>query len=82
MVFSFGRYHPLIFGIGSGVTSYYINCRINDAQWKYSEENKDKCKAWKHGVVKCECGNTYTTANKARHFKTKSHLSSSSSSDD
>lgn len=42
MVFSLGRYHPLVFGISSGITSYYINCQPNDAQWRYTEENKDK----------------------------------------
>lgn len=47
----------------------------------FYEENIDKCKEWKSGVIKCECGNTYTNANRARHLKTKRHLLSSSSSE-
>ena len=54
----------------------YINQRerIIEKAKKYYEENTDKCKEWKSGIVKCECGLTYTNSNKARHFKSKSHL--------
>jgi polysaccharide pyruvyl transferase WcaK-like protein len=34
IVFSLGRFHPLVFGISSGVKSYYIN---------YQESGRDKC---------------------------------------
>ena len=53
-----------------------------DKSKKYYEENNEKCKEWKNGVITCECGNKFTNANKARHFKTKTHIISSSSSDE
>jgi hypothetical protein len=54
----------------------YIEHRevVLDKAKKYYEENTEKCKEWKNGVVKCDCGFTYTNANKARHFKSKKHL--------
>ena len=54
----------------------YINQRevIIEKAKKYYKENIDKCKEWKSGIVKCECGFTYTNSNKARHFKSKKHL--------
>lgn len=42
MVFSIGRFHPLIFGISSGVTTYFINCQKQDGDWRYTREGKDK----------------------------------------
>ena len=54
----------------------YINQRevILEKAKNYYKENTDKCKEWKSGIVKCECGLTYTNSNKARHFKSKNHL--------
>jgi polysaccharide pyruvyl transferase WcaK-like protein len=42
MVFSIGRYHPLIFAISSGVTFYYIDSLKSDYISKYIN-GKDKC---------------------------------------
>ena len=39
----------------------------------YYEKNKDKCHEWKNMCVNCECGFTYTNANKARHEKSQRH---------
>ena len=36
--------------------------------------NKEEIIIKKNGAVKCDCGFTYTNANKARHFKSKRHL--------
>tara|TARA_R110002072_G_C7625538_1_gene506413 strand:+ start:91 stop:567 length:477 start_codon:yes stop_codon:yes gene_type:complete len=36
-------------------------------------ENKDKIKAYQSKKFNCDCGGTYTTNGKARHFKTKKH---------
>ena len=54
----------------------YINQRevILEKAKNYYKENTDKCKEWKNGIVKCECGFTYTNSNKARHVKSKNNL--------
>ena len=54
----------------------YIEQRevILDKVKNYYKDNTEKCKEWKNGAVKCDCGFTYTNANKARHFKSKRHL--------
>ena len=41
---------------------------------KHSQENMEKCKAWKNGKTKCECGFECTNANKARHLQSQRHL--------
>jgi hypothetical protein len=54
---------------------YYVDHReytINKVK-EYYKNNKDKCKEWKNGLVNCECGFTYTNANKARHQRTIKH---------
>ena len=42
MTFTLGRFHPLIFSISSGVTTYFINCQKQDGEWRYTKEGKDK----------------------------------------
>ena len=64
-------------------------------QKEWVEENKDHVSHYKHNwykdnierikqeknrVVKCNCGNTYTHSNKAKHLKSKRPMISSSSS--
>ena len=48
--------------------------KINKQSLKRYEENKQEIKKIKNTVHTCECGKTYTHANKARHNKTKIHL--------
>lgn len=47
---------------------------IKEFKKKWYEENKERIKNERNVKIKCECGCEYTKANKARHFKTKSHL--------
>jgi|LakMenEpi03Aug12_release.lakeMendotaPanAssembly.Ray.scaffolds.fasta_scaffold152489_3 hypothetical protein len=42
---------------------------------EFYEKNKEKIKEYRNEKFACECGGTYITANKERHFKTKKHLS-------
>ena len=42
MCFSIGRFHPIVFGLSTGVTSYFINCQEQDNNWRYSDGDKDK----------------------------------------
>ena len=42
MVFSLGRFHPLVFSISTGVTCYYIECQKSDYSWRYEDSTKDK----------------------------------------
>lgn len=42
MVFSMGRFHPLVFSLSTGVTCYYIKCQKTDYEWRYKNETKDK----------------------------------------
>ncbi len=42
-----------------------------DYHKKYNDKHSEKYKE----VITCECGNTYTLRNKARHMRTKKHLS-------
>jgi hypothetical protein len=62
----------------------YIENRteILEKSKSYYVENLAKCKSWKNGIIQCECGHTYTNANKARHYKSQRHKSFSGSSDD
>lgn len=53
----------------------------NDFINRMKEENKKKYKEYyyshKHNycnTIICECGGTYNTYNKSRHFRTKKHL--------
>ena len=42
MVFSLGRFHPLVFALSTGVTCYYIQCQESDYSWRYENETQDK----------------------------------------
>ncbi len=42
ITFTLGRFHPLIFSISSGITTYFINCQKQDGEWRYTKEGKDK----------------------------------------
>ncbi len=42
MVFSIGRFHPIVFGLSTGTTSYFINCQEQDNKWRYTDGDKDK----------------------------------------
>ena len=42
MCFSIGRFHPIVFGLSTGVTSYFINCQEQDSKWRYVDGDKDK----------------------------------------
>ena len=56
-------------------TEYYVDRReytLNKVK-EYYEQNTKKCKEWKNDVKKCECGFTYTNANKARHERSLIH---------
>ncbi len=47
------------------------NYEKEKVRWnKYNQANLEKYKE----VITCECGNTFTLRNKARHMKTKKHL--------
>jgi hypothetical protein len=41
---------------------------------EYLKNNKDEIHKWQSTVCDCECGKSYTKANKARHEKCKAHL--------
>lgn len=43
MVFSLGRFHPLVFAISSGITCYYIQISGADYSWRYKSNPQDKC---------------------------------------
>jgi polysaccharide pyruvyl transferase WcaK-like protein len=43
MVFSMGRFHPLVFSISSGVTCYFIDHQKADYNFRYNDDGKDKC---------------------------------------
>lgn len=40
---------------------------------QYYEKNKDKIIAKRSEVIKCECGKTYTSGHKDRHFRSQYH---------
>ncbi len=42
MVFSIGRFHPIVFGLSTATTSYFINCQEQDNKWRYTDGDKDK----------------------------------------
>lgn len=42
MVFSLGRFHPLVFSLSTGVTCYYIQCQETDYSWRYDKNTQDK----------------------------------------
>ena len=39
----------------------------------YNEINKEKVQKWKNTQITCDCGHTFTQANKARHMKSQKH---------
>ena len=47
---------------------------------EYREINKEEIQITKNQKFECECGGKYTLGSKARHFKTKKHLSKIASS--
>ncbi len=47
--------------------------RILERVKEYTETNKEKVQKWKNTQITCECGHTYTQANKARHLKSQKH---------
>jgi hypothetical protein len=54
---------------------YEDNKEIMKEQMKqYQQDNKEKIKEQKNQIIICECGNTYTYSNNARHIKSKKHL--------
>ena len=47
--------------------------KILEKKKQYREQNRDKILEKYKQKFECECGGTYTLANKAQHFKTKKH---------
>jgi len=60
----------------------YVNIKENEVQYysNYYKENKQKNKLkiqeYQNTKCNCKCGGKYTLANKARHMRSKTHLTS------
>ena len=48
--------------------------KIHKRHKQYYENNKDKIQSSKNRQCDCSCGGNYTSVNKARHMKTKKHI--------
>ena len=48
--------------------------KLNIYRKNYKLQNKDKIKQQQNQVCSCECGKTYTRANKIQHMKSKKHI--------